>query len=234
MPNDLRSFQNQQGAASTVQPNLEDQDALRWWMREPASQSHLQDLVEAVVLLHDLLLLRVQDGAADQQVEVLTGEIGPHHLRMRRRGGVRQGKATPPPDVGRAAGETHFPEPQHVHEAELPLEPDQQPAEAEVQVARVLRLWRGNKAKSEEARGATAGQSLGQGLHTEVVPEGQVKQPEESAELDQLGLHPLHLLLKVLVLCAHTHTVHTHTGWRRPVTHCKRLPSASRHSPSGP
>lgn len=47
------------------------------------TETHLQDLIETIVLLHDLLLLRVQDGAADQQVEVLTGEIRPHHLRRR-------------------------------------------------------------------------------------------------------------------------------------------------------
>lgn len=35
---------------------------------------------------------------------------------------------------------------------------------------------------------------------TEVVPEGKVEQPEQRAELDQLSLHALHLLLKVLVL----------------------------------
>lgn len=45
-----------------------------------AGPAHLEDFVEAVVLLHDLLFLRVQDGAADQQVEVLTGQTGPHHL----------------------------------------------------------------------------------------------------------------------------------------------------------
>ena len=42
--------------------------------------SYLEDLVEAVVLLHDLLLLCVQDGAAHQQVEVLAGQAGPHDL----------------------------------------------------------------------------------------------------------------------------------------------------------
>lgn len=37
-------------------------------------------------------------------------------------------------------------------------------------------------------------------LRTEVVPEHQVQQSEQRAELDQLRLHALHLLLKVLVL----------------------------------
>lgn len=36
--------------------------------------------------------------------------------------------------------------------------------------------------------------------HTQVVPEGGVQQSEQRAELEQLRLHALHLLLKVLVL----------------------------------
>lgn len=45
---------------------------------------------------------------------------------------------------------------------------------------------------------------LGLGAHvggrTQVVPEGQVQQSQQGTELDQLSLHALHLLLKVLVL----------------------------------
>lgn len=44
---------------------------------------------------------------------------------------------------------------------------------------------------------------------TKVVPEGQVQQSEQSTELDQLSLHPLHLLLEVLMLQhKHKHTQH--------------------------
>ena len=42
---------------------------------------YLEDFIEAVILLHDFLFLGVEDGAADQQVEVLTGQTRPHHLR---------------------------------------------------------------------------------------------------------------------------------------------------------
>lgn len=38
---------------------------------------------------------------------------------------------------------------------------------------------------------------------TEVVPEGQVQQSEQSTELYELSLHPLHLLLEVMVLQNH-------------------------------
>ena len=51
-----------------------------------AQTTDLEDLVEAVALLHNLLLLRVQDGAAHQQMEVLAGQTCPHHLIRQRRG----------------------------------------------------------------------------------------------------------------------------------------------------
>lgn len=53
-------------------------------MKNMSTSVYFEDLVEAVVLLHDLLLLRVQDGAADQQVEVLAGQTGPHHLSQQK------------------------------------------------------------------------------------------------------------------------------------------------------
>ncbi len=51
-------------------------------------------------------------------------------------------------------------------------------------------------------------------FHTEVVPEGQVQQSEQSTELYQLSLHALHLLLKVMVLkVTKTHqSEQTHTS----------------------
>lgn len=41
---------------------------------------------------------------------------------------------------------------------------------------------------------------------TEIAAEGRIQQPEQRTELDQLSLHPLHLLLKVLVLQRMTKT----------------------------
>ena len=41
-----------------------------------------------------------------------------------------------------ARDHTDLPEPQNILEAEFSLKPDQQPAEAEVQVTRVLRFWK--------------------------------------------------------------------------------------------
>lgn len=74
--------------------------------RWTATEAHLQDLIETIVLLHDLLLLRVQDGAADQQVEVLTGETRPHHLRREAKRGFPNAPSVPAlceslsPDLG--------------------------------------------------------------------------------------------------------------------------------------
>lgn len=60
---------------------------------------------------------------------------GPHHLRR-----------TPIRSRSRSNTEkkTHLPESEDVLEAELPLESDQQPAETEVQISWILRLWEAN------------------------------------------------------------------------------------------
>ncbi len=112
---------------------------------------HLEDFVEAVVLLHDFLFLWVQDGTADQQVEVLTGQTRPHNLRRPHRHKWSHGshhlRRTPIRYRSRSNIEekTHLPESEDVLKAELPLESDQQPAETEVQISWILRLWEANR-----------------------------------------------------------------------------------------
>lgn len=127
--------------------------------------------------------------------------------------------------------ETDLPQSENVVETQLPLKSDQQPAETEIQITWILRLWKTHRHRVEKSDEETQKyipvqpevyvltlRSPSQThllcwrpgsqwpltqlylIFTEVVPEGQVQQPQQGTELDQLSLHPLHLLLKVLVL----------------------------------
>lgn len=103
------------------------------WEEAP---SYLEDLVEAHVLLHYFVFLRVQDGTADQQVEVLTGKTSPHHLTVTSSPSDRNSHVC----VCVCVLFTDLPESEDILETELSLKPDQEPTEAEVEEPGVLRL----------------------------------------------------------------------------------------------
>lgn len=81
--------------------------------------------------------LGLQDGAGDQQVEVVAGQASPEDLRRttRRWEDVRTQRT-----LGLLGASAHLPQREDVLEGKLSLEPDEQPAEAEAQRAAVLRV----------------------------------------------------------------------------------------------
>jgi len=69
-----------------------------------------ENLCESKAVLHDGSLLHVQHGEADQEMKIRAGPVSPKN----------------------------FPDPHYVTEGKLSFEPDEEPSEAEEQVARVL------------------------------------------------------------------------------------------------
>lgn len=90
--------------------------------------------------------LGLQDGAGDQEVEVVARQTSPEDLRKTTR---RWEDARPQTTLSPSAGllgyrhtvvSAHLPQGEDVLEGKLSLEPDEQPAETEAQRAAVLRV----------------------------------------------------------------------------------------------
>ena len=139
--------------------------------REPGS--HLEDLIGAEARKHEGVPLHVQDGAGHQQVQVGAGQPCPQHLAVpeagARWGGALTGKASTPgptwvspmpcpsptnlptrppvylPQLFPSTQLAHLPQPEDIREGEFPLEPDEQPPEAEAERTRVLGVWSGGQ-----------------------------------------------------------------------------------------
>lgn len=95
-----------------------------------------------------------------------------------------------------------LPQQQDVLKRKLPLEPDEQPAEAEAERAAVLRVWRTQTRRlaSEASTPPTSATNADVRPPTQEVAQFWVQSPQQDAELQQLLLHGLLRLFKVLVL----------------------------------
>lgn len=134
--------------------------------REPGS--HLEDLIGAEAGEHEGVPLHVQDGAGHQQMQIGAGEPCPQHLAVPEEVGGVTGKAStgptqvgpmpcPPPvnvparppvylpQFSPSTQLAHLPQPEDIREGEFPLEPDEQPPEAEAERTRVLGVWSGGQ-----------------------------------------------------------------------------------------
>lgn len=109
---------------------------------------HLEDLIGAEAGKHEGVPLHIQDGTGHEQVQIRARESCPQHLRVTE-GGVT---AQPLPEVPPRSAPAHLPQFSHpswlahlpqskdIQEGEFPLEPDEQPPEAEAERAGVLRV----------------------------------------------------------------------------------------------